>query len=246
MTDDAPTLSPVAFPSRTAPPPRRAPAVRRATSATQIFEALRTEIVACELPPGTALVDRMLVERFAVSRTPVREALIRLSEIGLVDIYPQSGTFVSRVPVAAIPEAVVIRTALEGVTVEAAARGADPAAAAARLARLIDRQRAMAASEDAGGFHEADEAFHAELASIAGFPGIWRLLAQVKVQIDRARRLTLPALGRMERVIGEHETIRERVAAGDAPGARAAMTRHLAAVVPDVEVLRGLHPDYFS
>lgn len=223
--------------------PDRLP-TRRMTSATQVFETLRAEIVSMRLSPSTPLGDRGLVERFGVSRTPVREALIRLAEIGLVDIRPQSGTFVSRVPVAAIPEAVVIRKALEGVTVEKAAENAAPGRLDA-LDRAIRRQTVSAELGDNDGFHEADEAFHAAIADLAGYPGIWALLAQAKVQLDRARRLTLPILGRAGQVVVEHEAIRDRIAAGDATGARAAMERHLSAVIPDVAEIRSRHPDCF-
>lgn len=217
---------------------------RRLTSATQVFEALRADILSLRLPPGTPLADRGLVERFGVSRTPVREALIRLAEIGLVDVRPQAGTFVSRVPVAAIPEAVLIRKALEGVTVEKAAEAAGRAGVVA-LERAIVRQKASAAVGDHDGFHEADEAFHAAIADLAGHPGIWALLVQAKVQLDRARRLTLPILGRAEQVIVEHEAIVRCLSAGDPVAARAAMEGHLSAVIPDVAEIRGRHPDYF-
>ncbi len=214
------------------------------TAAGAIAAALRDDIVGMVLLPRTPLRDPVLCERFGTSRTPVREALIRLGEEGLVDILPQSGTFVSRIPVDAIPEAVLVRQALEGVTVEgAAARGGEGAAAA--LDAAIDAQRSLAARGDTRGFHDADEAFHEAIALLAGHPNIWRLLRQVKMQLDRARRLTLPALGRMGQVIAEHALIRDAVAAGDAAGARTAMTAHLGIVVPDVARLRGLHPDYF-
>lgn len=225
--------------------PRRDPgAARRLTSAGAIYEQLHGEIVSLSMPPGTPLQEKLLVERFGVSRTPVREAIIRLSEAGLVDIYPQSGTFVSRVPVAAIPEAVLIRKALEGITVEAAARLAD----GPRLDRLdatIDRQKFFATRGNTSAFHDADEAFHETIADIAEHPEIWRLLRQAKVQVDRARRLTLPALGRMDQVIGEHGIIREAIAAHDAAAAREAMMVHLSAVIPDIDRLRADNPQYF-
>src|SRR5665213_3552167 len=65
------------------------------------------------LKPGAVLGEQMLAQRYGVSRTPVREAIIRLSEERLVDVRPQQGTFVSRLDIALIPEAVVIRQALE-------------------------------------------------------------------------------------------------------------------------------------
>jgi len=82
-------------------------------------------------------------------------------------------------------------------------------------------------------------------ADSVGLPGLWVLLKQVKVQIDRARRLTLPVLGRMEHVIGEHQIIRDAIARRDVEAARAAMTTHLSAVIPDVQRLRHQYPQYF-
>ena len=238
-------MSSQAYPEKTDGVGRRAHApARRITSATQIFEALRAEIVASHLQPGTPLADRTLVERFGVSRTPVREALIRLAEIGLVDVRPQFGTFVSRVPVSAIPEAVLIRKALEGITVEKAAEAALPERLEP-LRHAIRRQKAAAAADDKDTFHEADEAFHAAIAELADHPGIWVLLTQVKVQMDRARRLTLPVLGRMDQVIAEHEIILDRIAANDPTGAKDAMMTHLSAVIPDVAELKGRYPNYF-
>lgn len=218
--------------------------MRRVTTAGAIYERLYADIVSLRMPPGLLLQEKRIAEDFRVSRTPVREALLRLSEGGLVDIYPQSGTVVSRVPVASIPEAVVVRKALEGTTVEAAAETAS-AADIAHLDAIISRQRSHAAVGNASNFHEEDEAFHEAIAEIAGYPGIWAILKTVKVQIDRARRLALPALGRMDNVIREHIVIRDALVAHDATAARGAMIHHLSAVIPDVDELRSRYPDYF-
>ncbi|WP_455270940.1 GntR family transcriptional regulator [Rhizobium herbae] len=218
--------------------------LRRVTAGTAIYERLHSAITSLQMPPGMPLQEKKIAEEFGVSRTPVREALLRLAEAGLVDIFPQSGTFVSLVPVSAIPEAVVIRKSLEGTTVETASAIATPADIA-KLDAIIARQRVHAAHNETSLFHEQDEAFHETIAGIAGYPGIWAILKTVKIQIDRARRLTLPALGRMENVIEEHVTIRNAIAAHDAEGARTAMMHHLSAVIPDVAELRIMHPDYF-
>ena len=222
----------------------RPPGMVRVTTATVVYRELHAAIVSMQLRPGTALNEKALTERFGVSRTPVREALIRLVEDGLVNIYPQSGTFVAPIPTSLIPEAVVIRQALEGATVERAAERATEQDVK-RLDDILARQRFLADRHDLNGFHEADEAFHEVIADIAGHPGIWRYLKPVKVQIDRARRLTLPALGRMEHVIGEHVVIRDAIAGHDVKAACAAMKVHLSAVIPDVEQLRGTYPDCF-
>ena len=218
--------------------------VVRMTAATAVYRELHAAIVSMALKPGTALNEKALAERFGTSRTPIREALIRLVEDGLVNIYPQSGTFVAPIPISRIPEAVVIRQALEGATVERAARRA-AAADVARLDDVLARQRFLAERDDLAAFHEADEAFHEAIADIAGCPGIWSYLKPAKVQIDRARRMSLPALGRVDHVISEHVLIRDAIAAHDADAACTAMKVHLDAVIPDVEQLRGAYPDYF-
>ncbi|OWV65239.1 GntR family transcriptional regulator [Rhizobium sp. R339] len=218
--------------------------LRRVTAAGVIYERLHADIVSLRMRPGMLLQEKRIAEEFGVSRTPVREALLRLSEGGLVDIFPQSGTVVSRVPVSVIPEAVVVRKALEGTTVEMAAQTATPADIA-RLDAIIARQHAHAAADDVVSFHEDDEAFHEAIAQISGYPGIWGLLKTVKVQIDRARRLALPALGRMGNVVHEHTIIRDALVAHDAAAAREAMIHHLSAVIPDVDELRSRYPDYF-
>ena len=215
------------------------------TAASAICAELRDEIVSLGLEPGAALSEKDLTARFGVSRTPIREALIRLSEEGLVDIRPQAGTFVARIPLSAIPEAVVVRQAHEGALVEMAAKRAGRAGADA-LSKIIERQEAFARLGDQAAFHEADEGFHEAIATLSGHAGIWKTVRQAKLQIDRCRRLTLPALGRMGQVIGEHRVIADAIRDGNAPAARTAMQAHLQAVLPDARILARLHPAYFT
>lgn len=236
MSSAAVTVVPLRLPSE--------PRLVRPTAATQILAQLRQSILDMSLRPGTPLSEKELTERFGVSRTPVREALIRLAEERLVDIFPQSGTFVGRIPLAGLPEAVVIRKALEMAALDLAMGEGEPERFEA-LDRVNARLEAMAGIDDRDGFHAADELFHETVAAIAGHPGLWRVASQAKTQIDRCRRLTLPTLGRMGQVIAEHRAIVAAMRAGDRDGARAALDRHLSAVLPDVEQIRARHPDYF-
>lgn len=215
-----------------------------AVAPSHVYDRIKAMATTFRLRPGERVNELELARQLGVSRTPVREALLRLAEAGLVEIFPQSGTFVARIPVAAIPEAVVIRKSLEGTTVEKATAIARPEDIA-RLDAVIARQRVHAGLSETSLFHEQDEAFHEAIAAIAGYPGIWALLKTVKLQIDRARRLTLPALGRMDSVIEEHVTIRNAIAAHDQDAAHAAMMHHLSAVIPDIDELRLLYPGFF-
>ena len=104
---------------------------RSMTASARIHAALRDRIVALELAPGSALPEKEFAESFGVSRTPVREALLRLAEEQLVDIYPQSGTFVAPIRVSVVQDAMVIRNALERFAAGAAAARAGDADIAA-------------------------------------------------------------------------------------------------------------------
>lgn len=216
----------------------------RSTSASAIYRDLQHQIVTMALKPGTALGEQMLAGRYGVSRTPVREAFIRLSEERLVDVLPQQGTFVSRLDIALIPEAVVIRQALEGATVEHAARIASEQDIAL-LDDILAEQGLHRDRNALGRFMNADERFHEAIATIARLPGLWSYLKPAKVHIDRARWLTLPFLGRTTPVIAEHQIIRDAIARHDPAAAREAMTVHLQAVFPDIASLRTQFSDYF-
>lgn len=184
-----------------------------------------------EMRPGEKIRENELASHYGVSRTPVREALQRLTDERLVEVFPQSGTFVARIPYEELPEAMVIRKSLESTTASMAATKATRSQILT-LASVIEQQREAAAVEDLGAFHRGDELFHSTLAEIAGFPGIWRLVLQVKTQVDRFRRLTLILPRRMFAVIAEHEQVLAGIEQSNPEAASAAMMQHLDAVLP--------------
>jgi DNA-binding GntR family transcriptional regulator len=218
---------------------------RSHTAANLVYRALRDDIVAMRISPGHPINEKAVAFDHGVSRTPVREALLRLAGERLVEIFPQSGTFVTRIPIAALPEAILVRKALEELTARRAAENAGPAQIAT-LRQFIDRQQKLDRRGDRDGFHLADDGFHAAVAEAAGHPGIWRLIEQVKMQVDRYRRLTLPVPGRMGRVVDEHASVVAAIAAGDPQQASAAMATHLDGLSASIADVRDLNPEYFE
>jgi DNA-binding GntR family transcriptional regulator len=235
-----PTLAP------NAPNARRVDARgRRAeTASAMVYRVLREEIVSLQRKPGEPIIEKNIALAQRVSRTPVREALLRLSAEGLVDTVSKSGTFVARIPLRALPEAIVVRKALEQVTARAAAIHARPSEVTS-LRAILERQREAEATGDRSAFHSADEAFHAAVATVGGYPGIWSLVQGVKTQIDRYRLLTLPQRGRMARVIKEHAAVVAAIENHDADRAAAAMEGHLAGLQISMEKIRRMNPDFF-
>lgn len=184
-----------------------------------------------QLKPGEPISEKDIAAAYGFSRTPVREAIQRLADERLIEVFPQSGTFVARIPYDDLPEAMVIRKALESASVRLATQRASKSQILA-LAMIIEQQREAAESRDRAAFHRADEAFHSRIAEISGFPGIWRQVQQVKVQVDRYRRLTLTQEGRMAEVIADHERVLAALTAGSADKAVDAMCLHLDKVLP--------------
>ena len=96
-------------------------------AAPQVFEKLREAIVALDLVPGTVLARAELAEQFGISQTPIRDALLKLGEEGLVDIFPQHATVVSRIDISAAKQAHYLRRSIELEVVRTLAQQPDPA-----------------------------------------------------------------------------------------------------------------------
>ena len=166
-------------------------------TAEGVYGKLKTRILRLDLTPGQSLSEPELALQYGVSRTPIREALIRLADEGLVDIVPKSGTMVARIVLALLPEAILVRKALEDVTTRHAAEKAT-GSDLLRLEACVLRQEEIASTADFEGFHLADEAFHAELSRLSGHPSVWGLIEGVKAQLERQQRVARRGDDRIE------------------------------------------------
>jgi len=130
------------------------------------------------------------VAALGVSRTPVREALIKLADDGLVRIAPQVGTFVAPISLESVKEAQFIREHLECALIIDAGKKMDETTIR-RLRENLARQSRAARNDDWVHFMLLDEDLHGTLATAAGHPGAWRIIQQSKVHFDRVRHLSL-------------------------------------------------------
>ncbi len=209
----------------------------RTTLSEQAYETLRAMIVRGEMPPGTRLSEPELTLRLSIGRTPLREALLRLAQDGLVAIYPQSGSFVTQISLTQLEEAQFVRERLECGIIRRVADSADRRALSG-LRQLIQRQEQAAGEDDAEQFHALDEALHETFCAIAGWPDVWRLIHRSKVHMDRVRRLSLPLDGHMPLLILQHRAIVDAVGKQDADSAETAMRGHLREVFSTISLLR--------
>jgi len=212
-------------------------------AAPQVFEKLRELIVSLELKPGAPLARAELAEAFGLSQTPIRDALIQLRDEGLVDIFPQHTTVVSRIDIAAARQAHFLRRSLELEIVRMLAERDDPALVE-RLRAHIDRQRANRGAGRYQAFLDADRAFHREMHQAAGVAGLWELEQRYSGHVDRLRRLHLPEEGKAERIVRDHQRIVDAVARHDAAGAQEALREHLSGTLSQVDEICERYPEF--
>ncbi|WP_246710358.1 GntR family transcriptional regulator [Martelella soudanensis] len=209
----------------------------------QLHGILRELILHNDLPPGSRLSESDIAARFAVSRQPVREAFIKLSEEGLLEIRPQRGTFVRRISQAAVMDARFVREAIEADIVKLLA--AKPDAGLIEELRLQLAEQREAARTDATRFIKLDELFHKTLADAAGKARAWALIEGLKVQMDRVRYLSLLRFP-MVKLTAQHEAIVEAIAAGDQVTAEAAARGHLREILSDLPAIFAEKPEFFE
>jgi DNA-binding GntR family transcriptional regulator len=217
---------------------------RRSSAVPQIYDRLRQLIVELRIRPGESLSKATLAKRFGISETPVREALLRLEEEGLVIIKPQSGTYVAAIDVEKAAAARFLRLSVEIEVVKHLCRGLD-AVQEAELATILRRQRLFCQAGDREGFSREDSAFHMAMYRMAGVEGLWRNVRAMRAHLTRLRMLDIPQPGTMESIIREHEAIYRAIGERDPVAGETAVRRHLSGTVAPIEVLRAKYPDYF-
>ncbi|MFG2195069.1 GntR family transcriptional regulator [Streptomyces sp. NPDC048639] len=198
-------------------------------AADRVYDHVKQAVLDRRYEGGTLLTEGGLAEAVGVSRTPVREALLRLQAEGLIKLYPKKGALVLPVSAQEIGDVVETRLLVE----EHAARKAAPAnpRLIARLEELLDEQRRCAAEGDLSAVAVADRCFHAEIVRSAGNQILDRLYDQLR---DRQLRMGVAVMhahpDRIAKNIAEHAEILQALRTGDADAAAEAVHQHVSRV----------------
>jgi DNA-binding GntR family transcriptional regulator len=201
-------------------------AVKQPPAAERVYSHVKQGVLDRRYEGGTLLTEGELAEAVGVSRTPVREALLRLEVEGLLKLYPKKGALVLPVSAQEIADVVETRLLVE----EHAARKAVPAPAGLieRLETLLERQQREADTGDLAAVAVTDRCFHAEIVRSGGNAILSRLYDQLR---DRQLRMGVAVMhshpDRIAKNITEHREILEALRAGDADAAVALVHRHV-------------------
>lgn len=198
--------------------------------ADALAERLRTDIMSGVYAPGDRLVERRLAQRFGVSHIPLREALARLVEEGLVERLPRRGARVASLSPRMLEEISSLRVVLEQFVIRRL-HGRFTAAARADLQEIVDRMTQAAAQHDLALVHDLDRQFHEYLWRLTDHTLLVEVAGQLRGRVSHFFRAAAAPLGPagMRRHAQSHQELLDVIASGDLRAAEEAMERHISA-----------------
>lgn len=190
-------------------PPRDQP---RQSFTDLAYQEIRRQILDSELPAGFQITEQELAERLKISRTPTREALLRLAAEGLIEIWPRHGMRVKHISADDLREIYEVLTALESMAAGLAASRKLPTETIAAMRRCIAQMDAALARDDLKEWANSDERFHRLLAEASGNKRLVELVDTHYGQAHRLRMITLRLRPKPSSSNRDHEAVVEAIA----------------------------------
>ncbi|WP_179953924.1 GntR family transcriptional regulator [Denitrobaculum tricleocarpae] len=227
------------------PLPENAVIDPRQSRSSQVYAILRSAIIDLTLPPTMVIKKEEIAAQLGISRTPISEAINRLAEEGLVEIFPQHGTYVSKIRTGDVLEGAFLRRALEVETVREVALRITREVLN-DLDRNVRYQKANLEADDLDAFHRLDIEFHQMICDFLGFTKVRRAIDSSRAQLDRVRKMMLTVVDRPIETYHEHLAIVDALRKGSPDAAGEAMTRHLAAGIAPLQKRMKERPELFE
>ncbi|HTZ01214.1 MAG TPA: GntR family transcriptional regulator [Xanthobacteraceae bacterium] len=206
------------------------------THADRLAAEITASVLSGEFRPGLRLDEQMLADRYAVSRTPVREALRRLASTGLIEIKPRRGATVTRATSAQIEVLFGAMAEIEATCARLSALSMTPLERR-RLASFHESMQEFVEQEDGEGFAAANLTFHTQIYVGAHNPIIADFASGLRRRLAPFRRAQFRTRGRLPRSHEEHRRVVEAISGGNPAEAHAAMFQHMSLVEESFERL---------
>jgi DNA-binding GntR family transcriptional regulator len=207
--------------------PEDFPIDRKLPVAEQLYRIIRQRIVELSLAPGAPISDSAIALAAGISRTPVRESFERLEDENLIVVYPSQGSFITKISVARVEEAIFLREMLEPEVTARCAMSADRGALLGALGQMTDRHRHAVEVNGGARVYGLDEAFHKALFDACGLTMSWSAVSIARGQMDRIHYLGKLSDLVPRRALIQHLDIVKAIRDGDADIARARMLSHV-------------------
>ncbi|MBQ9065664.1 MAG: GntR family transcriptional regulator [Blautia sp.] len=223
----------------------------RETGRDYALRVLKDNIIRLELEPGSMVSENELASILGISRTPVREALIELSKVYIVEIYPQKGSRIALIDSRLVEQSYFLRETLECEVIKEVCRTVTEAGllklrtSLQEQALFSETGTLIAGTDETISFMELDNQFHRLLYEIAGKEMIYHLIQETLIHFDRVRNLTITYM-KPKGIISQHEDILKAIEERDEYLAAALIRKHLNHFRNIKQELYDEHPGYFS
>ena len=197
-----------------------------------VYTALKNSIMSLQMKPGSVISTQKIADKLSVSRTPVREAFIRLQRDGLVDIFPQKETSVSLIDFSKINQERFIREMISRKNI-------------ADLEMNIEQQHATISACDFESLFKLDNAFHEYLFKVTGQELSWQTIERTSNHYGRIRAITVWNKDIMKETVLQHQKILAAIQDGSADHAKIYTKVHLHQLENQVQQLLRDYPNYF-
>ncbi len=216
----------------------------RRTNTDDIFDQIYADITTLRLKPGTKVSEVEIARQFDVSRQPVREAFIRLSNMGLLLVRPQRATVVKKISLKDIADSRFVRKAIEVEVARVACEKFDASHHAAFEENLALQGEAVE-DNDFQSFKELDAEFHRLLCLVADSEHAYRTISESKLQVDRLCAFALSRRTEFKDVYQDHVKMYGLLKTGDSDGLVALMRKHLSRLDSTVAEATASNQDFF-
>ncbi|MCR5535803.1 MAG: GntR family transcriptional regulator [Succinivibrio sp.] len=199
----------------------------------QIYNYLRRLIVEIKIMPGSRLSENELSEHFEVSRQPVREALFLLKQVDLIEVFPQKGSYITKISTKNLKEICFVRSSLECASILEGLTKNDEnfQTALEELKDNIALQQRLLEKPEGGDrdadFLELDDAFHEGICKLSGNSLTWGVIQNCKSNLDRIRYLSTRHVSSVDELVGTHAKICELIISHQGEEAVAQLRNHL-------------------
>jgi DNA-binding GntR family transcriptional regulator len=211
---------------------------------TRVYEVIRDYLLRTDTPPGLRLYEEELSKQIGVSRTPVKAALNRLEQEGLVSIIPNKGAYKVQLSWQEAVEIIKIRGTMESLSLELA-QDFDKDKTVENLSKLIPDMDSFTAPEDIARYPELDRQFHEELIRMGNSVLIPKVIGNLDILFHLLRLIIIPDTKRIKMSIEGHKRIIEALRGGDIKLAIKYMANSYESAIKDLEEKKKIMPGLF-
>ncbi|TDG00246.1 GntR family transcriptional regulator [Paenibacillus piri] len=208
------------------------------------YEIVKSNILNLKLEPGTMISEKDIAEKLQVSRTPTREAFIKLAEEDLIVIYPQKGSYVSLIDLDQVEEARFVRQNMEVAVLKLACETFTENDLL-ELEAIVSQQKIYSQHKNHEKLHELDELFHQTIFVKCGKQRTWSFIQQMLSHYKRFRNLVLAVYFDWETIILQHTRIIEHISARNFEMAEQELRQHVKSRFEKEDLLQK-YPNYFK